>query len=208
MYNFYIPITSIKIDTNRLLQEMLSFIKRHYLNEFARGMIQHSYSFTTTAEHVNDPEYNFRKFTGITYGDVENRKTIDGVLDRDIVHWPDILQDSYMKEIGDQLSKLVGIPEYRVRGSIMKPYVDFLYNKHIDYHTPYRIHIALLTDPENFWFLDDVKIHQPADGVPVIIDTGKVAHSFCVPKDKLRIHFWYQFYQPIKQEILEQLMSH
>jgi hypothetical protein len=37
------------------------------------------------------------------------------------------------------------------------------------------------------------------NGVPVLIETGKTKHQVIIPKDSIRIHLYYQYYEDIDQ---------
>jgi hypothetical protein len=209
MTKYYIPLPELNFNTEKLLEEFCYWGKP-FKRLFDRPFYTDTFSFTTTANFIHDKDYKFRKFKGISSWKNNIRCYEDGTVDGDIVHWPDILQNSYMKEVGDTIANLLEIPSYRCRGSIFETHIeDHTISYHRDEHTPHRVHLALATTDNTAWlFRDSNNIiytnYQRADGVPVLIDTKAIEHSFRVPANSTRIHLWYQFYEPVKQEFLDQ----
>ncbi len=82
---------------------------------------------------------------------------------------------------------------------------------HYDEHTPYRIHIALKTSPDTIWRFKEngkiTEIHQPADGIPVLIKTNSLEHSVFIPIETERVHLWYQYHHEISNEVLEKIKN-
>ena len=208
MIKFFMPLNDFKFDRMRLLSEFFYWAKPNW--SATQNYIQ-SFGFTTSEKYVNDDIADCSRFQGISTPDKQGiRRMPDGTLDASITKWPRVLQNSYMKEIGDTISNFLEIPEYRVRGSIYRTSNEkYIYPFHIDSHTPYRVHLALITKKDINWLFkdqfDEIEIHQPANGVPTLIDTAKIKHSLYLPPNSLRVHIWYQYYEPIKQEILEQI---
>ena len=58
MYNFYIKLPNIKVDCDRLLQEIKLLVNPDYSKTLC-------YSLTTHADHVNDINYDFELFPGV-----------------------------------------------------------------------------------------------------------------------------------------------
>lgn len=202
--HFYLPISDFRIDSERLLKEFDSIVKPDYTKTLC-------YCLTTKEEYVDDPEYDFSKYFGVLYPPTSGIKLLSGVYDYELTFWPTKLKDSYMKEVSDLCCKALGLSNPRVRCSV-------IYGKesrnnigwHIDAHAPARIHFALKTTQECYWqFLqkDDkvIKIFQPADGVPVYIDTGNAVHDIYVPTNVLRIHFWFQFHEQVSESRLNEI---
>ena len=210
MVKCFMKLSNFKFEQDRILAEIMHWTKSARQPKPVKAQ---SFSLTTVRECVNDANYKFTRFQGITTRDATGvRRTPDGVLDSDIIHWPVILQDSYMKEVGDKIAAFLEMPSYRTRCSFISAGEQaYPYPFHNDEHTPFRVHLALLTTPETNWLFknnsNEIAIHQPADGVPSLIDTGSVQHSFFVPANTIRIHFWYQYYQPVKQDILDKLIG-
>jgi hypothetical protein len=207
MIKCFMPLPNFKFDPRRVLQEFIHWAK---LEERTAKLQSESFSFTTIRECINETDYNFERFSGVSAWDASGvRRTKEGAVDSDIVHWPSILQNSYIKEIGENIASFLEIPLYRARGSLFRTGdADYTYPAHRDRHTPFRVHLALATTPNTKWLFNntvDVSIHQPTDGVPVLINTGSVQHSLLIPANTTRIHFWYQFYEPIKPDILDKL---
>lgn len=194
---YYIPMTHVKVDVNRLKQEVQSLIG---------PLTELGYGITTSKKFVNEVPYRFDRHTGISkFNKFGERILPTGEKDEDVVFWPSILEQSYMKELGDLFSEMIQIPNPRVRLSMLDEdqFIDF----HNDPHTPYRIHIALETHSDAVWMFKNEagaveQIHQPADGTPVIIETGRIEHAVKLLSPGKRIHLWYQFHGMISEEIL------
>ena len=210
MLDFYTPIPNIKIDINRLTEEIF-----HYWTPSNN----HAVSFTTAKKYVDDLNYDFSHYEVISKFFPNTRRIKvyeDGEFDQNIVHWPKILENSYMKELGDYFAKILNVTRYRARGSYFdtKTHMTsgFKTDLHRDPHTPYRIHIALKTSPEVNWFLVDKDnnshyIHQPADGVPILLETCFTQHQVIVPPDSVRMHFWFQYYTEFDQATIDKLFT-
>jgi hypothetical protein len=205
MYNFYIKLPNIKVDCDRLLQEIKLLVNPDYSKTLC-------YSLTTHADHVNDINYDFELFPGVLVPPDTKLKTLpSGHKDNEIIHWPKILENSYIQELSKIFCDDLGIPNARVRCSIINGTDD----KHsIGFHTdpvaPHRIHIALQTTPKTHWMFkmingEIIKIHQPADGVPVLVETGLTIHDIFVPSNTQRIHLWYQFHEHVNKNRFNEL---
>jgi len=194
---YYIPMTQLKVDVERLKQEVQSLIGPSA--ELGCGI-------TTSKEYVNEVPFRFDRHIGISKLNKFGERILPtGERDEDIVFWPSILEKSYMKELGELFSNIIKIPNPRVRLSVLDK--DQFINFHSDPHTPYRIHIALETHSNAVWMfkneLGDIEqIHQPADGVPVIIETGRTEHAVKLLSPGRRMHLWYQFHGVISDEVL------
>lgn len=193
---FYIPLLNHRVNIDLLRKEVETIIKP----------IEHgSYGLTTSKDYTDETPHNWRRYSQISRLDsLGERKLESGERDEDIVYWPKELQGSYIQELGYKFSDLLKIKDPRVRMSLQATT-----GIHNDPHTPYRIHIALETDPSILWlFIDENnkahQIHQPADGVPVLIETGITRHSVMIPRNakKNRIHLWYQFHGLVSDNIL------
>jgi hypothetical protein len=197
---YYIPLKSISVDVDRLKQEVDTLIG---------PLTELGYGITTAKEHVNEVPVRYNRYTGISnFNKLGERVLANGETDEQIVFWPKFLENSYMKELGDLFSKLINIPNPRVRLSSLseEDFIDF----HNDPHTPYRIHIALETHPDARWIFkkDPYQIeyiHQPADGVPVLIETGRTEHAVQIASPGRRVHLWYQFHGIVNPAILNTL---
>lgn len=202
MNNFYIPLKNIFVDIERLTTEIDKFVKPNNFQDYG----------ITTSEKMLD-NYDFRKYTGVSSPDKNGiRRLKTGEYDWDIVYWPKILENSYMRELSDKFSDLIKINKPRCRMSRLfgsETWNEISY--HYDEHTPYRIHIALKTNPNTIWrFRENEKIteiHQPADGIPVLIKTNSVEHSVFIPVGTERMHLWYQYHHEISNEVLEKIKN-
>jgi len=213
MRKIFSPLPNIKIDIERLYSEMFYFWRPNI------STLATSTSFTTAKKYIDDLNYDFFKYAGpskFISKDSLIKEYKDGQVDQELIYWPKILENSYMKELGEHFSNLFQIKNYRVRASYFNTHEqtdDFsATNLHKDTHTPYRIHIALKTNPSVKWtFLDELGqthyIHQPADGVPVLVETAKTKHQVKIPKDSIRIHLWYQYYEDIDQALLDSILT-
>ena len=210
MNDFYTPLPNIKIDIERLTKEIF-----HYWHPDP-NIKDISASFTTAKKYVDDPICDFSRYKGISHYVPGTRRVkvySDGEFDQNLTHWPKILENTYMKELGDNFAKLLNVTRYRVRASYYNSlHEDFVGELHRDPHTPYRIHIALKTDPNVKWLLVDKNdnahyIHQPADGHPVLLETCYTKHQVIVPTNSIRIHCWFQYYTEIDQSLLDNLLT-
>jgi hypothetical protein len=213
MCKIFSPLPNFKVDTDRLYSEMFHFW-RPKINSLAT-----STSFTTAKKYVDDLDYDFFKYIGPSQFISKSlllKKYPDGEIDQELIYWPKLLENSYMKELGEHFSNLFQIKNYRVRASYFNTWganEDFLATDlHADPHTPYRLHIALKTNPDVKWiFVDELGkthyIHQLADGVPVLIETGNTKHQVKIPKNSIRIHLWFQYYENIDQTLLDNILT-
>jgi hypothetical protein len=208
--NVYTPLPNIKIDIERLHAEIFYFWKPDFNSPDI------STSFTTAKKYIDDSDYDFARYRGTSvFVPNTNRLKVypDGEFDQNLVHWPKILENTYMKELGDYFAQILNVTHYRCRASYYNSLdKDFVGELHNDPHTPYRIHIALKSDPNVKWILVDehsntYDIHQPADSTPVLIETGTTQHQVIVPKNSVRIHFWFQYYNDIDQSVLDKLFT-
>jgi hypothetical protein len=213
MINFYTPIPNIKVDTERLLVEIFRFWKPQDM------VSDQAHSFTTAEKYVDDLNYDFGKYAGTSEfisNDSLLKKYPDGDIDQNLIYWPKILEKSYMKELGDYFASIFQVKHYRTRASYFNT-VNHSNNLkitglHNDPHTPYRVHIALKTNPNIKWkFVDELgeiySVHQQADGVPVLIETGKTKHQIEIPENSIRIHLWFQYYSDIDQTLLTNILA-
>lgn len=202
MNDFYIPLKQFKVDLIRLQSEIDLFV--HPVN-------YQDYGITTSEKMVDN--YDFRVYTGVSAPDKNGiRKLKTGERDWDIVYWPKVLENSYIKELSDTFSELIQVYKPRCRMSKLYGFDSWnVIDYHHDEHTPYRIHIALKTTPGSVWRFrkngEVTEIHQPADGVPVLIKTDTVEHSVFIPKGTHRTHLWYQYHQQVSNNILEKLKN-
>lgn len=199
---FYIPLSKIKVDLDKLRYEAYSVIKVDPIKN-------QGYGITTTSQYVSEYPYNFKRYSGISYLNEQGERILEtGERDEELIHWPEVLQNSYIKELGDIFSDLIKIKNPRVRMSVSAG-IEF----HSDPHTPYRIHIALESNPNCVWKFKEINgtvhtIYQAADGIPVLIETGLTKHSVVKVNDPTapqRIHLWYQFHDIISDEVLRNL---
>jgi hypothetical protein len=194
---FYIPLYSIPVDLERLREEVAAIPT---LNKPS------CYGLTTSIKYIDEVPVNFNRYSSISTLNSQGERILpDGERDEEIVHWPVPLRNSYIKKLGDVFSELVQIKTPRVRMS-----VDARVDYHNDPHTPYRIHIAINSNPEAVWKFRETNgtehiIYQPADGNPVLIETGKTQHAVTRNLNddtNKRVHLWYQFHDIISDEIL------
>jgi hypothetical protein len=197
---FYIPLKSVKVDLNKLRNEVNTIIKPE----------SGGYGITTAVDYVKEYPCNFKRYSSISYLNSEGERILPcGRRDEEIIHWPDIFDNSYIKELGNIFSELINIKNPRVRLSCQPGSIDY----HNDPHTPYRIHIAIESNPDAIWKFKEKcgtehSIYQPADGVPVLIETGITKHAVIMPARPViprRVHLWYQFHDIISDEILKSL---
>ena len=213
-HDFFIPLRNFTVDLDRLSNEIFSFWK---IEEDDTHPELKTPSFTTSLKYIDDEIFNFSRYAGVTAPAdpsnwPRNPLTIysDGEYDHNLIYWPKILENSYMKELGDYYAKLFNVTRYRARAS----YISTLENPHTfklhnDPHTPYRLHFAIKTDPNVQWkFVNNQSeyfIHQPADNFPTLIETGSTQHQIVINQKSLRIHFWYQYYDKIDKDIISKL---
>jgi hypothetical protein len=210
--NVYNPLPNINVDIKRLYAEIFHFWKLDF-NTTSSSCV----SFTTAKKYIDDSVYNFDRYHGISKfapGSKRLKKIYpDGEFDHNLVHWPKISENTYMKELGDYFAQMLNVTHYRCRVSYYNSLdKDFVGELHNDPHTPYRIHIALKSDPAVKWILVDkynntYDIYQPADGTPVLIETYPTQHQIIVPKNSVRIHLWFQYYNDIDQALLDNLYA-
>ena len=202
MNDFYIPLKQFRVDLDKLQKEIDYYVKPDKSKD---------YGITTTEKMVEN--YDFRFYSGVSSKDKNGIRRLEtGEFDWDVVHWPKVLENSYIKELSDKFSELIQVNKPRCRMSHI-----FGYNKcneipyHHDEHTPYRIHIALKTNPKAIWRFREngvvTEIHQPTDGVPVLIKTDTIEHSVSIPIGTWRTHLWYQYHHQISNDILKKLKN-
>lgn len=216
MYKFFIPLTNFTVDLDRLSNEIFAFWK---IEDDKTNKDLKSPSFTTSLKYVDDTSFNFSRYSGVSSAaDPGNwpknplKVYSDGEYDHNLTHWPKILENSYMKELGDYYAKLLNVTRYRARAS----YISTLENPHTfklhnDPHTPHRLHFAIKTDPTVQWkFVNDENeyfIHQPSDNFPTLIETGSTQHQIVTNHKTIRIHFWYQYYDPIDADVIRKICN-
>lgn len=195
------------VDVNRLLNEVMMFIKPDLNNSIC-------YSITTDDESQNDLEYQFRKYQGFLKPPVPGKTYLPtGDLDTEIIYWPQSTQGSYIKELSKKFDLLLGLKNPRVRASVVHGTDEINgIGFHQDQIAPHRVHIALQTTKETLWkFLNKNKtttlLHQPADGIPVLLEVGETIHDIYVPKNTTRIHLWFQYHQHVSNDIWKQLVA-
>ena len=200
---FYIPLQSIKVDIDRLKNEIYEHVDCE--NVFTNK----GYAITTTEQFIDEYPLRPHRYNIRTFPDHTGEQFLPyGNRDEDVVYWPKIFENSYMKELSLIFSDIVKIKNPRVRMSVQTHFPH-----HIDIHTPYRLHIALETYPDAVWNFRDKnniehEIHQPANGIPVLIDSGDTMHSVILKKtlpNLRRVHLWYQFHGIISDDILKNL---
>lgn len=193
---FYIPLENHRVDIERL---------RYEVDTVVRPTETGTYGLTTSKNYIDEVPQDWKRYSQASQLDsLGERRLESGERDEDIVYWPKELHGSYIQELGYKFSDLLQIKDPRARLSLQTNTVV-----HNDPHTPYRIHIALETDPSILWLFFDENnrihpIHQPANGVPVLIETGITRHSVKIPKSsqKTRMHLWYQFHGLVKDSVL------
>jgi hypothetical protein len=208
MYNihdhFFIPLTDITIDTDRLRNEVFRYIRP----------VQHDYGLTCIKEDSESNNFNFRKFSGIRKPSSNKYLLPSGHLDTDVIYWPKILQGSYIEQVALEITNLLELSPPRCRLSYFNNR-DYPFNigYHYDNHTPYRVHIALKTTPECIWKYrwgpeqEEHELHQPILNNPVLINTGAMQHAVYVPKNHSRLHLWYQYHGTPRQELINNLIE-
>lgn len=202
MNNFYIPLKQFSVDLDRLQNEIDSFVN---------PINYQDYGITTSEKMVDN--YDFRVYTGVSSPDKNGiRRLRTGEFDWDISYWPKVLENSYIKELADTFSEFIQVYNPRCRMSKLFGSTDWNEIKyHYDEHTPYRIHIALKTTPKTIWRFKEngvvKEIHQPADGIPVLVKTNTIEHSVFIPVGTERVHLWYQYHHEISNEVLEKIKN-
>lgn len=206
MHNFYIPLTAFNIDLARIKYELAKYVKPK----------SGSYAITTAKDLANVDEYDFTQFRGITHANINGVRVFEtGEQDTDLIFYPRCLQGSYLQEVEQSITAYLGLSSPRIRISKFiggtsthkSVYLDF----HTDPHTPYRVHITLDVMPGVYWKFktseQEYKIHQPADGVPVLIEVAETAHAVDIPIGCHRYHIWFQYHTPVSNELLNRLLN-
>ena len=198
---FYVPLPSLRVDVYRLIKE----IDHILVPGNAYGL--------TVAPRCKGLPYGFNVFNGTSLPDADGTWRLDsGDADHELIHWPAELEISYVREIAEMLGNYLGMPPPRARASR----IDASGNRqgidmHADPHTPFRIHIALETSLDATWRFRSngrhVRIHQPADGIPVYVETATTYHAVDVLSGR-RTHLWYQWYQPLSTQARSRIGSH
>lgn len=201
--SFYIPLKWMRVD----IQEMLEEIQVHV----PQNRLMPGCGLTVT-ENMAGRIYGFDRFNGNSQYDQHGvRRVRSGERDEDVIHWPLQLEKSYIRRVGEELSSCLGLPPLpRVRTSTLIGGMMPNIGMHLDCHTPFRVHIALKTSPGTFWhFLASdgrrMRVHQPADGIPVLLETGSTQHAVEIEKGTVRMHLWYQWYHPMPEHVLEHI---
>lgn len=200
---YYLPLNNILVDVEKLKQEIFNIVNP--------SVAEGNYCLTCTEEEQNLENFNFRKYSGESKYDPEKKSRIHkltGKYDFEIIYWPKILQSSYIKSIGQLLTEYLKFENQpRCRMSLTQKETASSLGMHYDPGTPYRVHIALLTEPSTLWLFKDVEkqsiveLHQPANGVPVLINTGGIYHDIKVLAGS-RLHLWYQWTENINETTL------
>lgn len=121
----------------------------------------------------------------------------NGVNDRDLTVWPDILLNSELYRVGQEIKKYLNISAVRCRVSFIKG--EKYIKPHTDPHTDWRVHINLKSGPDTCWEFseigsDDVIAWKQPQGSTWLIRTGTVQHAVRVPRDEERwqvyFHLW------------------
>ena len=198
---FYVPLPSIRVDVGRLKEELEPMV----LQGNACGL-------TVSKDYAGRP-YAFDLFNGNSGPGKDGAwRVYTGERDSDLTHWSLELENSYTREVGKQLSSYLGMPAPRVRSSRISAGIERKgIDMHRDPHTPFRVHIALDTAPGATWsFVTGdgrrFRIHQPADGIPIYIDTAGVQHGVDVVSAS-RWHLWYQWYERPPAPTIARIMS-
>jgi len=214
MHHFFIPLQNCTVDLDRLSNEIFSFWK---IDENDTDLESKSPSFTTSLKYVDDPILNLARYAGKAAAADPNTWHInpltiypDGEYDNNLVYWPKILENSYMKELGDYFAKLFNVTRYRARASYVNTLTKPLtFKLHNDPHTPYRLHFAIKTDLNVQWrFVNNNTehfIHQPVDNFPTLIETGTTQHQIVTNHKSIRMHFWFQYYDSIDKNLISKL---
>ena len=195
---FFIPLVDFKVDIARLTNEVYKYI----------NPVAGDYGITCRQEDIDDDYYSFRKYSGMRPASLVKDNPFhasyeNGASDTDIVYWPKILQGSYIQELGNNLSALIGLSNPRCRLSLFNQYrtYDSSLEFHYDRHTPVRIHIALETTSECLWLYKEkvdthvFQLHHPVMDNPVLVSTGSIRHNIYIPAGHKRLHLWYQYHQ-------------
>ncbi len=206
MQDFYIPLADLRFDVDKIRNELETIVRPGYSG----------YALTVTKELAELDFYNFDQYNSITVADEYNiRRFPDGKLDTDLVFYPRALENSYIRQVEQAISSYLGLQTPRVRmskiiGSSSLQEAEGL-GLHTDPHTPFRVHLALETMPMNKWkFRQEGKeynIHQPANGVPVLIEVANTEHSVIMAPRMTRMHIWFQYHTPVRKEILDSLLN-
>jgi hypothetical protein len=207
---FFIPLVDIKIDMATLTNEVYK-----YINPTADD-----YGITCRQEDVNNDNYNFKKYSGMRppapvkdnplHASYEN-----GAVDTDIIYWPKILQGSYIQQLGNSLSDLIGLSNPRCRLSLFNEHRihDSSLEFHYDKHTPVRIHIALETTSDCLWLYKEkfdsptLSLHHPVMDNPVLVSTGSFRHNVYIPAGHKRMHLWYQYHSSPDVDLIHSLIE-
>ena len=204
MHDFYIPLVDLKFDIDRIRNELEAIVKPSY----------QSYALTVTEELANDNTYDFSQYNSITQFDEYGiRRFPDGTLDTDLIYYPACLQNSYIKEVEIEISNYLGLHSPRVRFSKAKgsTKLEESLKLHTDPHTPYRVHLALETMPMHKWRFKnkdtDCTIHQPANGIPYLVEVANTEHAVILAPRMVRYHIWFQYHKPVSKEFLDLVLN-
>ena len=202
---FYIPLVDVTIDLDRLHAEVTKYV----------APVQNDYGLTCLSEDVNNNIFDFQKYSGLRKDIKSNIMLLPtGHIETDVIHWPRLLQGSYIQQIGIMLADYLNLTPPRCRLSYFnnraeKASVPF----HNDTHTPYRVHIVLETTTECKWRYrrkvgeEEYSLHQPVSIHPVLINTADIQHSIEIPKYNNRMHLWYQFHSRPDQKFIDTLIE-
>ena len=205
--NHYIPLVELKVDVQRIKKEIMDIVKPKQFGSFA---------LTVTEQLAQLEEYDFMSYMGITTEDDEGvRRFADGKVDTDLIYYPKSLEGSYIQEVEQRVSKYLGLGSPRVRMSMTKnnntTVIKELLPYHLDPHTTYRVHVALVTSPGTTWEFKsgdvETSVHQPVDGVPVLIDTETVLHAVKIDSNSTRFHFWLQYHKHLDPEKFHSILE-
>ncbi len=201
---FFIPLVDLTVDVNRIRNEVFT-----YINPTGKD-----YGLTCTLEDVANESFDFKKHSGIRPTSDNKYLLRDGYIETDVIHWPKILQGTYIEELGKTFAKYLELSPPRCRLSYFnnKPH-DFDIDFHYDNHTPYRVHVVLESSPGCIWKYrwspdhPSHSLHHPVMEQPVLINTGSMQHAVHVPKNHRRLHLWYQFHSKPKEELVDSLIE-
>jgi hypothetical protein len=120
----------------------------------------------------------------------------NGVADKDLIHWHPDMIDTEMHRLASRIKEYLGI-DYNLRCRLSVSHGQVEIDRHLDPHTPWRVHVALDSGSESHWTFydevgstDSIKWKQPKDTV-WLVRTGDVQHSVFVPSGEYRLQLFY-----------------
>ena len=196
-------MVDLKIDVNKLTTEINTHVKP----------VTDDYGITCTSADAELDSFDFHAYSGMRKNISTDQYLLpSGNSELELVYWPKVLANSYLKELGLQLSKTLELGPPRCRLSMFNNRSrPTSIGYHYDKHTPYRVHVALQTNPNCLWLYrrdgQAYRLHQPVLDHPVLVNTGEVEHDIIVPPNNTRVHLWYQFHQRPAQALLDNLID-